>query len=41
MKYTEIDLQVEDLMWFGIDKNCHTLNSQKSGGTARTYQKNP
>ena len=21
MKYTEIDLQIEDIMWFGIDKN--------------------
>lgn len=21
MKYTELDLQIEDIMWFGIDKN--------------------
>lgn len=31
MRYTEIDLQCEDIMWFGIDTNGHVL-AFTSGG---------
>lgn len=32
MEYTEIDLQIEDIMWFSVDKNGYVLEcSFKSG----------
>lgn len=33
MNYTEIDLQIEDIMWFGIDKNGYIFEAT-SGGCA-------
>lgn len=33
MKYTELDLQIEDIMWFGVDKNG-TIFMATSGGCA-------
>ena len=33
MRYTEIDLQIEDIMWFGIDLNGYIF-SCTTGGTA-------
>ena len=33
MKYTEIDLQIEDIMWFGVDKNGIVF-AATSGGYA-------
>lgn len=33
MKYTEIDLQIEDIMWFGIDRNGIVFEAT-SGGCA-------
>lgn len=33
MKYTELDLQIEDIMWFGIDKNGVVFEAT-SGGCA-------
>jgi len=33
MKYTEIDLQIEDIMWFGVDKNGIVFEAT-SGGCA-------
>lgn len=34
MKYTEIDLQIEDLMWFGIDKNGLVFEATSGGCTS-------
>ncbi|MCF0241489.1 MAG: hypothetical protein HUK25_02575 [Treponema sp.] len=33
MKYSELDLQIEDVMWFGIDKNGYVFEAT-SGGRA-------
>jgi len=33
MKYTELDLQIEDIMWFGVDKNGNIFEAT-SGGRA-------
>ena len=31
MRYTEIDLQIEDIMWFGIDLNCYIFSCTTAG----------
>ena len=31
MKYTEIDLQIEDIMWFGIDLNGYIFSCTTAG----------
>ena len=31
MKYTEIDLQCEDIMWFGVDKNGYIFECTSGG----------
>ena len=31
MRYTEIDLQIEDVMWFGIDRNGFVISCTTAG----------
>ena len=31
MEYTEIDLQIEDIMWFGVDKNGYVFECTSGG----------
>ena len=31
MRYTEIDLQIEDIMWFGIDLNGYIFSCTTAG----------
>lgn len=31
MRYTEIDLQIEDIMWFGIDRNGFVISCTTAG----------